>query len=333
MFEHEKFDVYDYAEIPLNRDCYLMDEKYIDEYEKSFLDFFDGAEYEHVGYISYIAVRSINEHSLELSWYANIHDRFHEVIVTLPKDQLIVCVGCWQCDEKPHLFVKSGWLEHLHLRRYSVFAMFDVIGVKEAIKSGALSKEKLIALREATDALATANPDLSFISFADSLLLKSNWTVGHFQSEVTYTYSPERFIYLFKELQSIYREQLGLAIYGIFTQGSNEYYDDEMLHISESQNHICLNSLGAPFADLLSIDETARQCIRSGAHTPQEIYMDEHFYYSLRFKFGFEKHKGANQPYNAKMRTESGHYFYGECRDIIENLREEEVIEHNTQAV
>jgi hypothetical protein len=57
-------------------------------------------------------------------------------------------------------------------------------------------REKLIDLREAIDALAIRTPDVSFISFADSLLLKSNWTVGMVGKTPAYTYSPEGMLLL-----------------------------------------------------------------------------------------------------------------------------------------
>ena len=40
MFEHEYFDVYPFEDVPLNRDCYLMDECYLQEYEASILEVF-----------------------------------------------------------------------------------------------------------------------------------------------------------------------------------------------------------------------------------------------------------------------------------------------------
>jgi|APSaa5957512622_1039677.scaffolds.fasta_scaffold08091_1 hypothetical protein len=174
LFEHKCFEVYDFKDIPLNMDCFLMNEIYIEEYEKSFLEFITGGQYKSVGYISYVSVRNINENSLEISWYPNIHDRFHEVTITLPKEELIICIDCWEHDEKPHLFVKSWWLENLYTRYYSIFGLIDAIGVKDALQNGKLSKQKLISLRDAIDNLAMNYPDISFISFADSILVKSN---------------------------------------------------------------------------------------------------------------------------------------------------------------
>src|SRR5262245_35093535 len=147
MFEHEYFDKYAFEEVPLNRDIYLMDELWMKDYERAWLSFFAGGECENVGYISYAAARRVNKRSLELSWYANAHTRFHEVIVDLPRDQFVACVGCWRYDEKPHVFVNGKWLERLHLRSHSIFALIDAVGVRSALKDGLLTRKKLIRLR------------------------------------------------------------------------------------------------------------------------------------------------------------------------------------------
>lgn len=328
MFDNENFTVYEFTDIPLNRDCFLMGEQYIQEYEQEFLKFFseNGVDHPNIGYISYIAVRNINEASLELSWYPNVNDRFHEVSITLPKEELIICVDCWNYDEKPHLFVKDNWLKKLHLKHYSSFAMIDAIGVKNAIQRGLLSKNKLANLRSTIDKLASEYPEISFVSFADSVLLKTNWTVGHYQSDIIYTYHPELLVHIFQKLKSIYSNCLGLNIYGVFTQGSNEYYDEGLLHISSSQNHICLNSLGVPFADLLAIDETARRYIKERIHPPCELYMDSHFYHSLNFNFGFDKHQTPKQHYPTKIKA-NGSYYYCQSSTILENLHEKHTSE------
>jgi hypothetical protein len=322
MFEHEAFDKYAYEEIPLNRDVYLMDEKWMTEYEASLVDVFNenGANYKSVGYISYACARRILPGGIEFSWYPNIHDRFHEVSAWLPRDAIVACVGSWQWDEKPRIFVKSDWFNQLHLRSYTVFALIDAIGVKDAITNNALARDSLVRLRERIDDLASHHPSISFISFADSLLLKSNWTVGHYASAVTYTYSPEIFFEIFMELRSLYRAELGLEIYGVLTQGSNEYYDDDVTHISASGNHISLNSLGLPFAQLQSIEAAARRAIRQDTHPPCDLYMDELFFRSVRFKHSFDKNEQPRHAYKSPMSPSDGYYFYANAADIAENL-------------
>ncbi len=320
MFDHEYFDVYQFEDVPLNRDCFLMDECYIQEYEASILDVFAGNGGDPIGYISYSAVNKVNEHSLDLSWYPNISSRFHEVSISLPRNQFVTCVGCWRYDEKPHIFVKSGWLEHLYLKSYTVFCMVDAIGVKEALQKGILSREKLILLRKAIDQLAESHPEACFISFADSLLIKSNWTVGHLKSDVSYTYNPERFVHIIKELQTVYREVLGLEVYAILTQGTNEYYDDSLVHISGGKNHVSLNSLGIPFAQLMAIDTSVRAAIKAEEHGRFELYLDKHFYNSLRFRLEFYEQTRPKYTYLAPMMDVGSHYCCAQLQEVLDNL-------------
>lgn len=322
MFENSDIDKYTFDEIPLDRDCLLMSVNYIEEFNESLAKMLRRDEcnpYE-VGYVSPVAIRKINDNSLELSWYPNTHTRFHEVSITLPKDKIKICVGCWQYDIKPYIFVDHEWLEQLHLREYSVFALVDAIGVKTAIRDNLLSKAMLIELRDKIDNLAERYENISFISFADSLILKSNWDVGYFHKGVECSYRPETFLTVVKEIESIYEEVLGLKVYAVLTQGSNEYYGESLLHISSSKNHICLNSLGVPFAELLAIESAAKEAIKSGVHSPMQLYIDEQFYHSLQFKFEFEKNKKPKNTYSAIMKSHQPSYFYSSCDELIANL-------------
>jgi hypothetical protein len=322
MFDHQNFDVYRFDEVPLDRDTYLMDELYLDEYENHMLRVFEGSREHPVGYISYAAVRAIADTALEISWYPNIYDRFHEVTVTLPRSEFVTCVGSSRWDEKPRIFVKRGWLDALHLKNYSVFGFIDAIGVKKAFQRRAITRDHLVALRDSIDELGKSYPQVSFISFADSVLVKSNWSVGHVESTVQYTYQPEVFFAVLKELQDIFQKTLGLSVYAVLTQGQNEYYDDALLHISGTQNHVCLNSLGVPFAQLLAIDAAARENIRHSRHPHADVYMDERFFRSVRFKFGFTSGERAERKYSYcdKMSDAPGFYYPARLQEILTNL-------------
>jgi hypothetical protein len=328
LFEDSNIDKHPFDEIPLDRDCLLMSEIYMGEFDEALAKMLKREEcnpYE-VGYVSPVAIRKINENSLDLSWYPNTITRFHEVSISLPRDKVKICVGCWQYDIKPYIFVDHEWLEQLHLREYSVFALIDAIGVKNAIRDNLLTKEKLLNLRDRIDVLAEEREDISFISFADSLILKSNWAVGYFHKGIECSYKPEIFLTIIKELERIYKDVLGLDIYAILTQGSNEYYEEPLLHISSTKNHICLNSLGVPFAELLAIQDAVKVALRSSIHPPMQVYMDEQFYHSLQFKYEYEyeKNKKPKNSYVAIMKSQQPNYFYASCDVLIENLREPE---------
>ncbi|RLA38652.1 MAG: hypothetical protein DRQ64_08480 [Gammaproteobacteria bacterium] len=320
MFDNPDFDKYTYEDIPLNEDCYLVDEKYAAEYEAMYLGVFEDGKWEPIGYVSYVAAIVVHENSVELSWYPNIHDRFHEMSILLPKSKIRQCVGCWRWDWKPTIFVDSNWLDNLYKKSFSVFGVVDAIGVKKAIRDEQLSREKLIALKSKIDSLSSEYPEISFISFADSILIKSNWTVGSVNDDLKYTYKPELFIEVAKEFQKIFQETLNLGCYTILAQGYNEYYDDNLLHISESKNHISLNSLGVPFAQLLSIEDSIRKAIKKEIHPASEIYLDQTFYHSLRFKIEFEKGKRPKAEYQPVMSKKPASYFYSDLGTIFNNL-------------
>ncbi|MBI5676658.1 MAG: hypothetical protein HZC48_12690 [Nitrospirae bacterium] len=203
MFDDDRFDKYEYENIPIDRDSYLVDEKYAAEYEAMYLKVFQGQEFEPVGYISRIAVRAVHEKSIELSWYANIFDRFHEMCISLPRSEIKQCVGCWQWDWDPTIFVTSNWIENLYAKSFSVFGIVDAVGVKQAIQDQLLTRENLLKLRSKIDHLSTKYPDITFISFGDSILIKSNWTVGSVHNHLSYTYRPESFIEIAQLLLTI----------------------------------------------------------------------------------------------------------------------------------
>jgi hypothetical protein len=263
----------------------------------------------------------VTERSIELSWFADVFERFHEVAIDLPRDQIVFCVGSWRWDEKPTIFVRSAWLKKIHVRFHSVFGLIDAIGARDALNTGAVGSIQLHILRSGLDALALRFPQVSFISWADSLILKSNWTAGYFQLGVKNTYDPELFLRLFTELRTLYRETLNLQIYGVFTQGVNEYYDDSLLHVSESRNHVCINSLGAPFADLRSIESAARRGFKEKHHQPSELYLDESYFNSLNFDFKFEKGLVRRYSYTTSFRRIAASYVCVSCDDLLSNLR------------
>ncbi len=321
MFEHERFDTYAFEDIPLDRDIFIVSDEYMRDFEEMMHRMFEGGKYSPVGFVSDASINAINQNHADLSWFANVADRFHGIALILPRDQFVACVGSRWCDVKPRVFVRREWVEQLNLRSYSVFGLVDAIGVKEALNSGIVTRDRLLDLRGRVDDLASRQQDVSFISFADSLLLKSNWSVGNFKRGVKCSYSPEQFISLVGELNRIYKEALGLSTYAVLAQGSNEYYKEPLLHISASKNHVCLNSLGLPFSQLIEIEGAARRAIRENIHGPYELYMDEHYYHSLGFEHSYEKWNVDHFEYPVRMKATPSSYFCMGRDELVGHLK------------
>ncbi len=309
MFSHPNFDLYNFEGIPLDVDLILVDQIYMQEIEDDFLSTFIGNPMTYPGYYTHISARSINKESIDLVWYVNTHTRWHAINFTLPKDQFICCVGCWKFDADPIVFVKSAWLNYLFVRSYSQYCMIDAVDFKKQYESGKISHDLLHELRNEVDCLASKHLDISFISFADSLILKSNWTIGAFNNNVNYTYNPELLVDLAIEVNKIFENTIGTSTYAIFTQGNNEYYDDSVLHISKSKNHVSFNSLGQPFAQLLEIDNAVRHAIKHGMHEKFTAYLDEQFFNSLDFSIAFDKAVVPSASYFSKYLASERKYF------------------------
>jgi hypothetical protein len=317
-FSHVEFRVHPFEDVPLNEDVFLMDERWMAEYEAARIQDFKSGEWSNVGYISYAAVRSIGTDSLEISWYPNIFDRFHEVVVRLPRQAFITCVDTPNWDDKPRIFVNGAWLSGLYSRPFSAFALIDAIGVKNALAKGRLEGPSLVSLRDRIDLIAAANPEVAFVSFADSLLLKANWTVGQYNDDIVYSYNPEAIIRILPTIATAYREELSLETYATVAQGYNLYEDSNLLHLAG--NHLSLNSLGLPFAQVMAIEGAARAAIRARTHAPNELYLDENFYHSLRFDLNRGKPVLPKAPYISRMGDSDCYYFYSDRETVLRSL-------------
>lgn len=173
----------------------------------------------------------------------------------------------------------------------------------------ATSLPRLPAYRAAIDEIASRHPTVAFISFADTVMLKSTWVSGY-RKEGNIPYEPERLLSIFQELKNVFRETLDFEAYGVFTQGANEFADDHsLLHISPSSNHVCLNSLGAPFADLKAIDLAARRAVREKRHLRHELYLDATFFHSLRNRPHDYQSRFTEFPYKTSIRGRQAEYF------------------------
>lgn len=314
--------LHSFEALPIEEACLIIDEIYLDEFETELSTMAKGGNPHTVGYSSWARVKKLHGETAEIFYILDNLRRFHAVNVWLPKTEFIKCIECYNRGVKPRIFVSSRWLRGILKQHFSVYALIDAIGVKKAIQENRLSNEVLLSLRDRVDEIAEKYPHMCFISFADSLLIKRNWQTSFFVEKQKSTYEPETIFAIIQEVQSAYRDTLGLSVYAIVTQGSNGYDQEAPLHISNSQNHVCLNSLGVPFSELMNIENSVRRSIKSqDGHSKSELYLDRKFFSSLNFTVnGRENANKGAYPYDEKLTSAESEYYLSSCEVILENL-------------
>jgi hypothetical protein len=198
--------------------------------------------------------------------------------------------------------------------------------VKDRIRKNTLTNDSLLELRTRIDELASRHPEASFVSFGDSLLIKINWTVGMFDRDIDYSYSPEVMLPLIQEVSRIYRDTLGLETYAVVTQGTNDYYGSAPIHIAPKGNHVCMNCLGVPFETIFAIDDAVRQALRASSHLKAQIYIDEQFYRSLQLPYDF---KSSSSPpmheYRSRMSEVVRKYILCDAEELLAQIDQERI--------
>lgn len=324
FFNPSVVTIFNFEDVPIGSEVWLMDEQWIKEFAPALEDHTPGV-YD-VGFHTSAIIHRVNEDSLSVSIYMT-GNHYLEIRATLPRDDFVICVDRPEYDVKTRLFVTSRWLSDIHLRHHSTFAIFDAIGVKKALKSGTIRKVALEALRIRIDAIADETPKMALISFADSLLIKANYQVGQYDSSIRYSYNPDAMVRLFPVIEQAFQDTLGLGVYAVITQGINEYSDGSLLHLSRDHNHVSLNSLGQPFAQLLAIDRAVNEAIHHRTHAAADLYLDRRFYNSLPFDYAkFDKSTRQKYPYDSPM-DDGDNYYYAEnfstITDALKNDRTE----------
>jgi hypothetical protein len=321
-FEHPEFWLVDFSEVPLDRDTYLIDEADIPHYERQWRHTFEGRDFAPEYLVTFVAVRDRRPEALELAWYPNVSTRFHEVgSITLPREAFVCCVQQPRYGGNPAIFVESEWLKDFYGRRHSVFALVDAIGITEVFRSARLSRPQLITLRDRVDEIAARFPEVALVSVADSIILKSQWRPGDVRANQKYDYQPEIVIDAIAEIDRAFQDVLGLRTYAVLVQGANAYYDDQLLHISSTQNHVSLNSLGVPLAQLLEIDAAVRKALHDGVHARFDLYMDTPFLHSLNLQHSFDREALAKGSYKSKMAAGAEHQYYAVDLETIQTNR------------
>ena len=92
-----------------------------------------------------------------------------------------------------------------------------------------MTRSRLLVLRDRIDEIAAQWPKVSFVSFGDTLLLKTHWWPGNFELTQQYQTEPETIIDIYAQIDRAYRDALELGTYAVLVQGVNVHYRDPPL--------------------------------------------------------------------------------------------------------
>lgn len=300
---------YSWDDIPVGEELRLMPDKFQSDYVdalESINKLGAGSPYE-IGYGTIIVVHAVNPEYLECTYFFDTLYRYHRATVDLPRSGFKAGFGSLDNGIASALFYDTVLHEKIAVRPNTIYAEIDVANATTPLRSGRFGGTLMVELRDTLDEIAEKYPQVVFFSYADGVILKGNWDAGYYSLGISPSYGPEEFMGVVFEASSVFERVLGLKAYSVLTQGANSYEDRENVHISGSGNHICLNSLGLPFANLSGIEHAARQNIREGIHLPAELYIDEDLLHSLQLDHAF-KQKKPKYEYPSKMRTNRSYY-------------------------
>src|SRR5258707_967098 len=149
---------------------------------------------------------------------------------------------------------------------------------------GRVTRQQITALRDGIDALANAHSDHAFLTFADTVVVKTNWSMSGDSYYEGTTYNPERFLRVLESVRSVVRAALSLDSYAVVTQGANLAAEESLMSLSQGRNHVFFGSLGTPFAQLAEMDLSIRAALRKQTHGPKQFYLAHWLVLSLHWK-------------------------------------------------
>jgi len=233
--------------------------------------------------VLWCSVDASRENAIDLEIQVNVRDRGHCAVRTLPKSQLIAHVRFLDRDGHPYLVVDQAWFDELQGSTFSIYGLVDVGGMRNYLSEcGQVPWEVISELRKRIDAIAAEHQHCAFISLADSIVVKTNWSGGSDGYEATY--QPEKFIALLGTLTDTFSSVFHMPAYAVAAQGVNQCGDGALIHVSTEGNHVLVPSLATPFAQLFEIERAARDSIKAGLHQPSTLYLSKALFQSLRFR-------------------------------------------------
>jgi hypothetical protein len=235
----------------------------------------------------------------------------------IPKKKIKRCIRIPNNGPVYFIVEKALLDEILGERSFVLFMLVDAEDIVDKYKSeGRIERAAIDGLISDLDALSESHPDFSFLSFADSVLVKKVWR----PFEMGSGFAPESLIKLYAPIRDIFAKRLGAPSYATVTLGYDEFPDGKPLHISKTSGHVSLKAFGTPFARLHEIEFAARKHCRDGKHPRCSVYLDGVLFFSLAIDYKYRQSKyGKSQvQFESKLIPRSvSSYFFLDYEELI----------------
>ena len=322
---NQYFTFYDLPQLQLKKDYFLNSDLKSKEIEIEWLKYINHEDYKHPNSISEyfpFDILRISNDELFIRILMQRNDRWHTIKISLPISIFRVAYLAHTSETRAQIVVKEEWFKKLKEYSYSVYCIIDFIDMKKILsKLGSISAEQLNRIKYIVDVFATANPDYIFMSFADNILIKTNWKMDYKGN--TTIYNPEKLLRLIQKLRREIKLELGIDSYSIVSQGAN-YVDENFVNLEPIvKNHFFLPSLSTSFIEIFEIDNDIRNKIKSQELKRSEVYLENSFYQSTNRKFDFGDEPNWHNLYKFYSRTlkielEYSALSFEQCSDLIE---------------
>lgn len=205
-------------------------------------------------------------------------NRYHEITCVLPRDIFVKCVDVPAYDGHPFVFVKHSWFVQFVESQFCCYGLIDQIGFKTESCENSNLKDYLSRRRSCLEEVAKNHPNILFILWSDSILIKLPWSLSEYKEG----YNPEVLVSIFKEIRNEFQNIMGFDSYAVFVMGKNDSPDTKLFYMNETSNLFDLHCNGSAFADLFLIDSAIKRNIKNSEHYGFNIYIDEDFLLSMK---------------------------------------------------
>lgn len=292
---NEHIEFYGATNIPLNKDSFLLSDQWLDRIEQQWTEYLspecDYEKWTHPnGLMDYIPchISSANDSHLNITLLLDRSSRFHTISKILPTKFFRTAFKVFTSEKRPYIIVDQNWFNNLRNSIYSAYVLIDFVGIRSLLNEyGEFPSNTLNSIKAIVDKFCIQNEDLTFLTCADNIIIKSGWDFFPENSK----YQPEKLVITVNQLMAEIKKETQISSYSIMTQGANYVDEKKLTHSATPKNHFFMSSISVPFIEAFEIDSDIRKRIKNKEIEKMPFYIEQSFYISTK-----RRHYSSEEP-------------------------------------